>query len=126
MVIRGLWTDFRTYKIRPRLPKKAERFVFFRITNEQEFKKGLPVMADFLTTAHAASENRNDIYRKKAEGTLKGIVRLVSINISFSATGLTKVSTGKMGMQEMQLLIPSSWGRKSSTTMSSTVASLKT
>ncbi|CAG8034655.1 unnamed protein product [Penicillium nalgiovense] len=53
----------------PRLPEKAERFVFFRITNEQEFKKGLPMMADFLTTAYAASENRNDIYRKKADGT---------------------------------------------------------
>ncbi|CAG8251432.1 unnamed protein product, partial [Penicillium nalgiovense] len=69
VLIGGLWIDFETDEIRPRLPEKAERFVFFRITNEQEFKKGLPMMADFLTTAYAASENRNDIYRKKADGT---------------------------------------------------------
>ncbi|KAJ5787332.1 hypothetical protein N7457_002322 [Penicillium paradoxum] len=80
----------------PRLPKKAERFVFFRISNEQEFKKGLPMMADFLTTAYAASQNRDDIYRKKADGTLKGIIHLVSINIAFSSIGLAKLKADKL------------------------------
>ncbi|CAI7648802.1 unnamed protein product [Penicillium glandicola] len=75
----------------PRLPKKAEKFVFFRITNVQEFKKGLPTMADFVTTSHTALKNRNDIYKMKAEGTLKGIINLVSINIAFSASGLAKL-----------------------------------
>ncbi|KUM57964.1 hypothetical protein ACN42_g9209 [Penicillium freii] len=75
----------------PRLPKKAEKFVFFRITNPQEFKKGLPTMADFITTAHTALKNRNDIFKKKAEGTLNGIIHLVSINIAFSANGLAKL-----------------------------------
>lgn len=75
----------------PRLPKKAEKFIFFRITNVEEFKKGLPTMADFITTAHTALKNRNDIYKKKAEGTLKGIINLVSINIAFSANGLVKL-----------------------------------
>ncbi|CAG8282686.1 unnamed protein product [Penicillium salamii] len=80
----------------PRLPKKAEKFVFFRITNVEEFKKGLPMMADFLTTAHAASQNRNDIFKKKAEGTLKGLIRLVSINIAFSSVGLAKLKAEKL------------------------------
>jgi hypothetical protein len=97
--IDGLQFDLKTDKIRPRLPKKAERFVFFRITNEQEFKKGLPMMADFLTTAHAASQNRNDIFKKKADGTLKGLIHLVSINIAFSSVGLAKVSIGKVAIQ---------------------------
>lgn len=82
--------------IRPRLPKKAEKFVFFRITNPQEFKKGLPTMADYITTAHTALKNRNDIFQKKAAGTLNGIIHLVSINIAFSANGLAKVSSGKV------------------------------
>ncbi|KAJ5876786.1 hypothetical protein N7455_000251 [Penicillium solitum] len=75
----------------PRLPKKAEKFVFFRITNPQEFKKGLPTMADYITTAHTALKNRNDIFQKKAAGTLNGIIHLVSINIAFSANGLAKL-----------------------------------
>ncbi|KAJ5471258.1 hypothetical protein N7530_008615 [Penicillium desertorum] len=79
----------------PRLPKKAEKFVFFRITNVQEFKKGLPTMADFITTAHTALKNRNDIYKKKAEGTLQGIIHLVSINIAFSANGLATLGAEK-------------------------------
>lgn len=52
-------------------------------------------MADFITTAHTALKNRNDIFKKKAEGTLNGIIHLVSINIAFSANGLAKVSTGR-------------------------------
>lgn len=52
-------------------------------------------MADFITTAHTALVNRNDIFKKKAEGTLNGIINLVSLNIAFSANGLAKVSTGK-------------------------------
>ncbi|KAJ5920244.1 hypothetical protein N7516_011102 [Penicillium verrucosum] len=75
----------------PRLPKKAEKFVFFRITNPQEFKNALPTMADFITTAHTALVNRNDIFKKKAEGTLNGIINLVSLNIAFSANGLAKL-----------------------------------
>lgn len=70
--------------------------MFFRITNVEEFKKGLPMMADFITTAHAASQNRDNIFKKKAEGTLKGLISLVSINIAFSSIGLAKVSTRKV------------------------------
>ncbi|CAG8316265.1 unnamed protein product [Penicillium salamii] len=80
----------------PRLPKKAEKFVFFRITNVEEFKKGLPMMADFITTAHAASQNRDNIFKKKAEGTLKGLISLVSINIAFSSIGLAKLKAEKL------------------------------
>lgn len=75
----------------PRLPKKAERFVFFRITKVQEFKSSLPTIANFLTTSHSALKSRNDIYKWKAEGTLKDLIRLVSINLAFSATGLAKL-----------------------------------
>lgn len=54
------------------------------------------MMADFITTAHAASQNRDNIFKKKAEGTLKGLISLVSINIAFSSIGLAKVSTRKV------------------------------
>ncbi|CAI7636533.1 unnamed protein product [Penicillium crustosum] len=79
----------------PRLPKKAEKFVFFRITNPEEFKKALPTMADFITTADIALKNRTDIFKKKAEGTLNGIIHLVSMNIAFSANGLAKLGAEK-------------------------------
>ncbi|CAI7600799.1 unnamed protein product [Penicillium palitans] len=79
----------------PRLPKKAEKFVFFRITNPEEFKKALPTMADYITTADTALKNRTDIFKKKAEGTLNGIIHLVSLNIAFSANGLAKLGAEK-------------------------------
>ncbi|CAG7969545.1 unnamed protein product [Penicillium olsonii] len=93
--LRELVVELKTDETRPRLPKKAERFVFFRITNEKEFKKALPTMADYITTAHAASQNRNDIFKQKADGTLKGLIHLVSMNISFSAVGLAKLGAEK-------------------------------
>lgn len=88
------FTLIKANNARPRLPKKAERFVFFRITKVQEFKKSLPTIANFLTTSHSALKTRNDIYKLKAEGKLKGLINLVSVNIAFSANGLAKVSTG--------------------------------
>ncbi len=90
------FTFIRANNVRPRLPKKAERFVFFRITKVQEFKKSLPTIANFLTTSHSALKTRNDIYKLKAEGKLKGLINLVSLNIAFSANGLAKVSTGNL------------------------------
>ena len=45
-----------------------------------------------LTTARDAERFRSDIYKKKAEGTLKGLVYLSAINVAFSAKGLAKVS----------------------------------
>lgn len=56
-------------------------------------------MADFITTADIALKNRTDIFKKKAEGTLNGIIHLVSMNIAFSANGLAKVSSGKVGIR---------------------------
>ena len=55
-------------------------------------------MADYITTAHTALKNRNDIFKKKADGTLNGIIHLVSINIAFSANGLAKVSPRKISI----------------------------
>lgn len=53
-------------------------------------------MADYITTADTALKNRTDIFKKKAEGTLNGIIHLVSLNIAFSANGLAKVSSAQM------------------------------
>ncbi|KAJ5238116.1 hypothetical protein N7489_008207 [Penicillium chrysogenum] len=80
----------------PRLPKKAEKFIFFRITNVKEFKKGLPMMADFITTGEAALRNRSDIFKRKAQG-IEGLIQgLVSFNIAFSANGLAKLGAEKL------------------------------
>ncbi|KAJ5634943.1 uncharacterized protein N7484_008256 [Penicillium longicatenatum] len=79
----------------PRLPKKAERFIFFRITNAEEFKNALPKIVGFITTAYTAEMNRKNIYKQKADGTLKGLVSLVSLNIAFSANGLAKLGAEK-------------------------------
>lgn len=81
-----------TDDIRPRLPKKFETFIFFRITKPAEFKKHLAGLVPLLTTAEDAFKMREDIYRKKAAGTLKGYIKLSAINIAFSAKGLAKVS----------------------------------
>ncbi|KAJ5672381.1 hypothetical protein N7507_001508 [Penicillium longicatenatum] len=78
----------------PRLPKKFEKFIFFRITNVAEFKKALPVMADYITTAETTLKNRENIKRKKADGS-KELIKMVSMNIAFSASGLSKLSAEK-------------------------------
>jgi hypothetical protein len=78
--------------LRPRLPKKHELFVFFRITNPQLFKTHLALLAPQLTTARDAERYRSDIYKKKAQGTLQGLIHLSAINVAFSAKGLKKVS----------------------------------
>ncbi|CAG8256391.1 unnamed protein product [Penicillium nalgiovense] len=80
----------------PRLPKKAEKFIFFRITNVEEFKKGLPMMADFITTGEAALKNRVGIFKRKAQGVEGLIQGLVSFNIAFSANGLAKLGAEKL------------------------------
>lgn len=77
--------------IRPRLPKKVETFVFFRITRADVFKKHMSGLVPFLTTADDAFKMREDIYQKKAAGTLKGLVKLSAINVALSASGLQKV-----------------------------------
>jgi hypothetical protein len=77
---------------RPRLSKKHELFVFFRITNPQLFKTHLAALVPLLTTARDAERFRTDIYKQKANGTLKGLVHLSAINVAFSAKGLAKVS----------------------------------
>jgi len=77
---------------RPRLPKKFETFYFFRITRAKDFKQHMAGLVPLLTTADDASKLRNDIYEKKAAGTLKSLIKLSAINVSFSATGLKKVS----------------------------------
>jgi hypothetical protein len=80
-----------TFLSRPRLPKKAETFLFFRITRPEEFKGHLAQLAPLLTTAQDAQRMREDIYKKKEAGTLKGLVKLSAINVAFSARGLAKV-----------------------------------
>jgi hypothetical protein len=80
-----------TDRARPRLPKKYETFVFFRITKPAEFKKNLAGLVPLLTTAEDAFRMREDIYKKKAAGTLKGLIQLSAINVAFSAKGLAKV-----------------------------------
>ncbi|KAJ5790449.1 uncharacterized protein N7518_007460 [Penicillium psychrosexuale] len=75
----------------PRLSKKHELFVFFRITNPELFKKHLAALIPNLTTARDAERFRKEIYKKKAEGTLKGLVHMSAINVAFSAKGLAKL-----------------------------------
>ncbi|KAJ5143325.1 Dyp-type peroxidase [Penicillium bovifimosum] len=75
----------------PRLPKKYETFVFFRITKPAEFKKHLAGLVPLLTTAEDAFKMRENIYKMKAEGTLKGLIKLSAINVAFSAKGLAKL-----------------------------------
>lgn len=82
----------KTHYSRPRLPKKAETFLFFRITKPREFKNHMSGLIPLLTTADDAFKMRQDIYHKKAAGTLKGLIQLSAINVAFSATGLKKVS----------------------------------
>jgi hypothetical protein len=77
---------------RPRLSKKHELFVFFRITDAQRFKTHLAALVPLLTTARDAEKFRTYIYKKKAEGTIKGLEHLSAINVAFSAKGLEKVS----------------------------------
>ncbi|KAJ5948649.1 hypothetical protein N7454_001956 [Penicillium verhagenii] len=75
----------------PRLPKKHEVFVFFRITDPAKFKGHLAGLVPLLTTARDAEKTRADIYKKKAQGTLKGLIELSAINIAFSSKGLAKL-----------------------------------
>ncbi|KAJ5229678.1 hypothetical protein N7489_010386 [Penicillium chrysogenum] len=75
----------------PRLSKKHELFAFFRITDPVKFKDHLAVLVPSLTTASDAETFRKDIYKKKAEGTLKSIVFFSAINVAFSAKGLAKL-----------------------------------
>ncbi|KAJ5461244.1 Dyp-type peroxidase [Penicillium daleae] len=75
----------------PRLPKKAETFYFFRITKPEVFKTHLSQLAPLLTTAEDAQRMREDIYRKKEAGTLKGLIKLSAINVAFSSKGLAKL-----------------------------------
>lgn len=77
--------------IRPRLPKKFETFYFFRITNPSLFKTHLAKLVDFITTADDAFKMRETVYRKKAAGTLQGLLQLSAVNVSFSSKGLAKV-----------------------------------
>lgn len=67
-------------------------FVFFRITNPTLFKTHLAKLVPLLTTARDAERTRADIYKKKAAGTLQGLIELSAINVAFSAKGLAKVS----------------------------------
>lgn len=80
-----------TDRIRPRLPKKFETFYFFRITNPSRFKVHLSKLVDFITTADDAFKMRETVYRKKAAGTLQGLLKLSAVNVSFSSKGLAKV-----------------------------------
>ncbi|KAJ5294320.1 hypothetical protein PENANT_c006G02996 [Penicillium antarcticum] len=75
----------------PRLPKKHELFVFFRITNPQLFKTHLAGLVPLLTTARDAEKFRSEIYKKKAQDTLEGLVHFSAINVAFSARGLKKL-----------------------------------
>lgn len=83
-----------TEHVRPRLPKKFEKFIFFRITKPADFKGHLAGLVPLLTTSDDAFKMRSDIYEKKAAGTLKGLIKLSAINVSFSAKGLNKVWLG--------------------------------
>ncbi|KAJ5761123.1 hypothetical protein N7520_008279 [Penicillium odoratum] len=75
----------------PRLPKKHELFVFFRITDPKLFKEHLKKLVPLLTTARDAERTRAEIYQKKAAGTLQGLIELSAINVAFSAKGLAKL-----------------------------------
>ncbi|OQE27996.1 hypothetical protein PENFLA_c005G10315 [Penicillium flavigenum] len=75
----------------PRLSKKHEVFVFFRITDPKLFKEHLAILVPNLTTASHAERFRSMIYKKKGEGTFKDLVRFSAINVAFSARGLAKL-----------------------------------
>ncbi|KAJ6155242.1 hypothetical protein N7470_005808 [Penicillium chermesinum] len=80
----------------PRLPKKAEGFYFFNITNPAEFKKHLKRLAPQITTGEEAKETRSELYSRKKAGKT-GLVQLSSINISFSYSGLEKLGKTDLG-----------------------------
>ncbi|CAI7625654.1 unnamed protein product [Penicillium glandicola] len=75
----------------PRLSKKHEVFVFFRITNPKLFKTHLAGLVPALTTARDAERFRTGIYKKKKDGTFTGLVHFSAVNIAFSAKGLAKL-----------------------------------
>lgn len=56
------------------------------------FKTHLSQLAPLLTTAEDAQRMREDIYKKKEAGTLKGLIKLSAINVAFSSKGLAKVN----------------------------------
>nr|UPX44799.1 dye-decolorizing heme-containing peroxidase [Penicillium camemberti] len=76
----------------PRLPKKFETFYFFRITHVDRFKNHLAKLVPLITTADDAFKMREDLYSKKANGTLAGLIKLSAVNVSFSSKGLAKLN----------------------------------
>lgn len=76
---------------RPRLPKKYETFLFFEITDVEQFKHELGVFLKHLTTAETAHRLRGKLYEAKWCGLWSQLVETICTNISFSAAGLEKV-----------------------------------
>lgn len=70
------------------LPKKCQKFYFFKITKVPEFRQRLSFIVPMITTCNQTHEDREAIrnrYRKPDR------LHMGSVNISFSWKGLQKV-----------------------------------
>ncbi|KAF3016060.1 hypothetical protein E8E15_006102 [Penicillium rubens] len=81
----------------PRLPKKYETFLFFEITDVEQFKHELGVFLKHLTTAETAHRLRGKLYEAKWCGLWSQLVETICTNISFSAAGLEKLGKTDLG-----------------------------
>lgn len=70
------------------LPKKAEIFLFFEITDPKTFCSKLKQVADEIAHSAHTSSSRDKIGKKNGAG----IVEMAGANIAFSFRGLQKVS----------------------------------
>ncbi|KAG8918422.1 hypothetical protein FRC01_001866 [Tulasnella sp. 417] len=84
--------------IYPTFPKKAERFIFFSITNPAAFRKNLGIFRKQITTATAAIENLQKIEDARSKGT---VVPLTQYQIGFSFTGMKTLNIGSPGDGEL-------------------------
>jgi hypothetical protein len=72
------------------LPKRAERFMFFKITEVPRFRKHLAELVPMITTMKQVLDDHGSIddHKKTGAGTL---IPLSGTNIAFSHVGLSKV-----------------------------------
>ncbi|TDL16646.1 Dyp-type peroxidase [Rickenella mellea] len=69
------------------IPKRVEWFLFFKITNVDDFKKYLKELIPAITTSTDIAEIRNAINDHKNEGK-QGLIRVSGINLAFSNRGI--------------------------------------
>ena len=73
------------------IPKRAQDFLFFTIQDAAAFKKDLKQLIPAITTTAQLQQVRNQINQHKSSGATD-LVKVCGLSISFTFTGLTKVS----------------------------------